>query len=306
MVAGINCKLLKMNAQLKKQWRNLDTLYKLLIVNVAVFILLSVIKLFAFLLGTYYVLDIIVRFFSMPAAPLKLLLKLWTPFTYMFLHESFWHIFANMLWLYFMGLIFEMYFSGKKLWHVYVLGGLAGAALYFLAYNIFPAFWPVKANSYLMGASAAVSAIVLAVAVYKPQDTVYVFGIFRVPLWLIGALYVLYDLSMIPFDNPGGHIAHLGGAAAGFYFAWKYRQGRDITAWMENIRLPGFRKKPKMRVVKNDYRPKDYAWNKQQKDIREEIDRILDKISKYGYNSLTKKEREFLREHSRDYDGFYG
>ncbi len=296
-----------MKQNLKYQWQHLNVLYKLIIVNVAVFLVIAVIELFAFLFRTFYVLDIIIRFFSLPASPIKLLLKPWTIFTYMFVHESFWHIFANMLWLYFMGLIFLMYFSEKHLWRVYVISGLAGAALYFLSYNIFPVFWPVKEQSVLLGASAAVSGIVLAVAAYKPNDSVYVFGILKVPLWLIGALYVLYDLSMLPIDNAGGHIAHLGGALYGLFFGLKFKQGQDISLWLSRLNFKSSKRpRKKYRVVKNDFRPQDYQWNAQQQDIKKEIDRILDKISRHGYNSLTRKEREFLRQHSKDYDGFYG
>ncbi len=294
-----------MRHNLKYQWQHLNVLYKLLVANVAVFLIIVVIELFAYLFRIFYVLDIIIRLFALPAAPLKLLLKPWTLFTYMFLHVNFWHIFGNLLWLYFMGIIFLMYFSEKQLWRVYVISGLAGAALYFLSYNIFPVFWPVKNQSILLGASAAVSGIVLAVSAYKPNDYVYVFGIFKVPLWLIGALYVLYDLSMLPLDNAGGHIAHLGGALYGLWFGLKFKKGQDVSLWLSKFNFKSSKShRKKYRVVKNDFRPQDYQWNAQKQDIKKEIDRILDKISKHGYNSLTKKEREFLRQHSKDYDGF--
>ncbi len=287
----------------KLYWRQLNVLYKLLVVNVAVFLTIILIKLITFLLGMPQVIQAVVRFFSLPAAPVKLLIKPWTLFTYMFLHEGFWHIFANMLWLYFLGLIFIQYFSEKQLWRVYLISGLIGGLFFFIAYNIFPVFWGVKNYAYLLGASAAVSGIVIAVAAYRPQETILIFGILPMPMWLLGVLYVLYDVSMLTVDNPGGHLAHLGGALFGLWFGLAYHKGKDITAFMDRLAL---RKKPRMRVHKNDYRPDDYEWNRSQREIEEELNRILDKISRKGYNSLTKKEREFLKRHSRDYRGFYG
>ncbi len=283
---------------IKLTWKQMNVLYKLVAVNVAVFLVIAVIKLFAFLFGATGVADAVVRFFSLPAYPLKILIKPWTLFTYMFLHEGFWHVLANMLWLYFLGLLFVMTFGEKELWRVYLLGGLSGAIFFVLGYNIFPVFAPYRYMSILLGASAAVSAIVLAVAVYRPTQTVLLFGILPVPLWLIGALYVLYDLSMLTVDNPGGHLAHLGGALFGVWFAIKYKQGKDITLFLTRISLG---RKPKMKVHKNDYRPFDYEWNEKQREIQQELDRILEKISRKGYKSLTRKEREFLKRHSRNY-----
>ncbi len=294
-----------MKNNLKYQWNQLNILLKLIVVNLAVYIVIVTIKLITFLFGSTFIINTIIEFLSFPAAPLKLLIKPWTIFTYMFVHESFWHIFGNLLWLYFMGLVALMYFSEKQFWRLYVLSGFAGALFFFLSYNIFPAFSLVKQNSYLLGASAAISGIVIAAAAYKPNDNIYLFGLFKVPLWIIGALYVLYDLSMLPVDsNAGGHLAHLGGAFYGLWFGLKFKQGKDITIWLSNIKL--FKKKHKthMRVVKNEFRPGDYEWNAKQQEIKKEFDRILEKIAKHGYNSLTRKEREFLKKHSKDYEGF--
>jgi len=279
-------------------WKQLNILYKLLAVNVAVFLIILLIKLISFLFAASSIADNIIRFFSLPADLLKILFKPWTIFTYMFLHQNFWHLFGNMLWLYFMGLLFVMFFGEKLLWRVYLLGGFFGGLLYVISFNLFPAFYGIKNFSVLLGASAAISAIVLAVAIYKPRQTIMLFAILPVPLWLIAGLYVIYDLSMLTVDNTGGHLSHIGGAIFGVWFAMKYKQGQDITKFLTKI---NFRRKPKMEVHINDFRPYDYDWNKKQKDIQKEIDRILDKISKKGYNSLTRKEKEFLKYHSRNY-----
>ncbi len=296
-----------MKHNLKYQWNQLNILLKLVVVNLAVYILIVTIKLISFLFGSTFIINTIIQLFSLPAAPLKLLLKPWTIFTYMFVHENFWHIFGNLLWLYFMGLVALMYFSEKQFWRLYVLSGFAGALFFFLSYNIFPIFSLVKEDSHLLGASAAISGIVIAACAYKPNDNIYLFGLFKVPLWIIGALYVLYDLSMLPVDNnAGGHLAHLGGALYGLWFGLKLKEGKDITTWLSNIKLNIFKKrhKARMRVIKNEFRPGDYEWNAKQQEIKKEFDRILEKIAKHGYNSLSRKEREFLKKHSKDYEGF--
>ncbi len=293
---------------IKARWQTLNTLYRLLVVNLAVFVVLSVLHLFAYLFGVEYIMDIVVSFFSFPADPLKFLFHLWTPFTYMFVHVNFMSFLSNMLWLYFLGLIFTNYFSQKHLWHVFLLSGLSGAFLFFISFNIFPTFWILKSNYTITGSLPAVSGIVLAAVVYRPKDQVNLFGVVRIPLWGIGALFVLFEMLMTSYESSGDYLAHLGGVAFGVIFALQYKRGKDITAWLDNLSFskPKKRVKKNMRVVKNDYRPQDYEWNAKQKQIREEVDRILEKISKYGYNSLSKKEREFLRIHSKDYDGFNG
>ena len=286
------------NTYIKTFWKEQNNLAKLLIVNVAVFVVIVLLKAIFFLFGSPQIADAIVRFFSMPASLGKLLFKPWTPFTYMFLHEDFWHILGNMLWLFFLGQLFVMHISDRHVWRVYLLGGLAGALMFLVVYNIFPAFAQVRNFSVILGASAAVSAIVIAITVYKPKQIIYFFGVLAMPLWLLGALYVLFDLAMLPVDNSGGHIAHLGGALFGLWFALQYKKGKDITSFMDGWKNP-FKKKSKMKVVKNSFRPGDYEYNESKHTIEEEIDRILEKISKHGYKSLTRKEREFLKKYSR-------
>ena len=285
------------------RWKQLNMLYKLLLINIGVFLILILLKLILFLFGQGFIYNQIIGFLALPSSIHGFLTHFWTLITYMFLHESFMHILANMLWLYFMGILFLQYFNDRQMLNLYFLSGIVGGLLFILFYNVFPVFRPFRNSSILLGASAAISGIVIGICAYKPKQEVYLFGILRIPLWLIGVLYVLYDLAMISSSNPGGHISHLGGALVGLIFGIKAQHSVDITAWMNFSRS-----KPKMKVhkhygnVRDDYRPKDYEWNKKQQDIKAEIDRILDKISRYGYNSLTRKEKEFLRQHTRDYN----
>jgi len=258
-----------------------------------------------------------ITWLAVPADLNSLLFKLWTPVTYMFLHEDFWHIIGNMLWLFFLGRIFLLFIDQKKLFGVYIIGGLSGAVLYILAYNVFPAFSEAKYAAVALGASASVTAIVFAISSYKPNYEIRPFGLFTMKIkWLI-VLFILQDLIGIPKGNAGGHIAHLGGAAFGYFFALQLSKGKDITKGFNNfidkvVTLFSGNRKSNMKIAysrKKDFfstentttqKPKsDMEFNKTKSDEQNEIDRILDKISKSGYDSLSSKEKDFLFKFSK-------
>ena len=277
-----------------------NNLIKLIVAITGIYLLYIILKFFFFLFNASSVVDAIYNFFTLPANLGKLIFRPWTIFTYIFIHTNFWHFFINLIVLYFSGVIFLLFFDDKQLWRVFVISGLVGGLVFVLSYNIFPAFTPMKDYSYLLGASAGITGLIVASATYRPNYTVLLFGIFPMPQWIFAIIFVLIDIASVPISNSGGHLAHLGGAIYGFYWGLKIRSGRDVSAWLSNI---SFKKKyrPRMRVHKNDFRPQDYQWNYDRKNIQKEIDRILEKIAKHGYNSLTKKEREFLKKHRQDY-----
>ncbi len=283
------------------EFKRANNLYKLLIINAAVYLVVLLLSIFGFFFG-FNLDDFIIGFFALPASLKKLLFHFWTPVSYMFLHIDFWHIFGNMLWLFFMGQLFVMHINDKALWRVYFLGGLSGALLYLISFNVFPVFAPVREVSYLFGASAAVSAVVIAIIVYQPLQEVFLFGIFRIKLFWIGIFYVVYDLASITGPNSGGHLAHLGGAIYGAVFALQLQKGKDITLWLQNLFAAGKKtSKRKRKFTVHDFRTRDdWEYNKTKHEIQEELDRILEKISKKGYDSLTKKEKDFLRKY-KDY-----
>ena len=291
---------------------------KLIAANVIVFLLIQLAGLFNFLMASPYdVEDTVLEYLAVPSALARLADRFWTPITYMFLHTGFWHILGNMLWLYFLGKVFLEVFDGRRLFAVYVLGGLSGALFYVAAYNLFPAFASSLLVSCCLGASAAVSAVVIAVCVSRPQLQLYFFGILPVALKWLGIIYVVLDVVSIAGDNPGGHISHLGGAAFGAIFALCLKNGTDITRWFCSMTdgivsfFGGFgsERKPKMKV---SYRTKgdnveyteaktvsDEEFNQRKHNENEQIDRILEKISKSGYDNLTKEEKDFLFKASR-------
>ena len=224
--------------------------------------------------------------------------------TYMFMHAGVLHILFNMLWLFWFGRLSLAFFSSKHLRGLYFLGGICGGLLYMLAYNVFPYFQDAVYSSYLLGASASVLAIVVAVSVREPNYPVQFLFIGTVRLKYVALFMVVLDLLFMTSDNAGGHIAHLGGALAGWWFAAGLQSGHDATKWINlvcdwfaGLRRP-VKRKPKMKVHYGG-RQADYEYNARKKEREAEIDRILDKLRKSGYNSLTDDEKKSLFDASK-------
>ncbi|MBS3807441.1 MAG: rhomboid family intramembrane serine protease [Bacteroidales bacterium] len=282
--------------QIKDTFRRGSTLIKLIYINAAVFLFIKVLQVLAFLFGFSGITDALLQWLAVPADLPKLLTRPWTLFTYMFLHEGFLHIVFNLLWLYVFGRIFLMYLNEKRLVSVYLVGGLSGAALYILAFNIFPAFQQAVPLSIALGASASVMAIVIAISVYVPNFSINLLLIGPVKLKYIAIFTIVLDVLSIPSSNSGGHIAHLGGALFGYLYIAQFRKGRNITRgfdrFMDRV-FTVFKPKPRFRVTHN--RPgTDIEYNKWKAERQQRIDEILEKISKNGYESLTREEKEIL------------
>lgn len=287
--------------EIKQTFKEGSMLTRLIYVNLGVFLFVKIFTIIFFLFAVNGD-NFLVEWLSVPADLNQLLFKPWTIFTYMFLHEGFMHILFNLLWLFWFGKIFLEYLTGKQLLNVYLLGGLLGAALYILAYNAFPAFSDTLPFSTALGASAAVMAIVVATAVYVPDYTVYLMFLGPVKLKYIALVSVMLDIILLLDGNAGGHIAHIGGAIFGYFYTTQLKKGNDISSGFGKT-LDGFASwfKPK-KNLKVSYRSsqtdKDYKQrkNNEQKDI----DKILEKISKSGYESLSKNEKDILFRQSRN------
>ncbi|HCC71574.1 MAG TPA: rhomboid family intramembrane serine protease [Bacteroidales bacterium] len=286
---------------LKDQFRKGTNLLKLIYINAAVFIVMAVLQIISVLSNNPSISSSVVEFLAVPASSSNLLIRPWTILTYMFLHEGFFHLLFNMLWLYWFGRIFSDYFDQKKIVSVYILGGLSGALLYILSFNIFPAFSEVIHVSIALGASASVIAIVVATAAYVPDYSVHLFLIGRVKIKYI-ALGIFLLTSIFDFSvNTGGKIAHIGGAIFGYIYAIRYKQGKDTGKWVSNI-IDGIATwfKPRKKMKVSYKKPMtDIEYNKMKTDHHEQINRILEKISKGGYDSLTKEEKEILFKESQ-------
>ena len=272
-------------------FRSGNRLNMLIGINVIVFLFLSLLGVVEMLTTRNAIISATINdYLAVPSYLPKLLIRFWTPLTYMFLHSGFFHILFNMLWFYWMGGIFQEYLGGKKLVDLYIIGGLAGAFLYVLFYNVFPLFADVKTVSTTVGASAAVMAIIVATATLLPDYTIQLLFLGSVKLKWIALFYVLFDLISITGPNAGGEISHIGGAIAGFFYI-KHLQGNTALGRA----FERFSKPKTLHVVS-----KNYAKNNTVRPKEEEIDSILDKISQSGYASLSKKEKEILFNASKD------
>ena len=281
------------------QFKQSNTLNKLIYVNLAVFVVVKAVDIVLMVAGAHEP-NPVVGFLAAYAGGHNLLTHPWGVVTYMFLHQGFLHILFNLLWLFWFGRIFSEYFTGRQLLNVYICGGIAGALLFILAFNVFDIF--DASVSMAIGASAAVYAIVLATAVYVPNYTVYVMFLGQVKIKWIALFCVISDIAMLESGNAGGHIAHIGGAIFGACYTLALRHGTDIAGWVGRI-IDGvsglFHRKPKMKV---SYRrsESDYDYNARKHNEQKEIDAILDKIAKSGYNGLTEDEKRTLFRNSRN------
>ncbi len=248
----------------------------------------------------------IVQYLAVPASLPALGRMPWSVLTYMFLHKGFWHLFFNMWMLYFGGYLFVKFMSGRQLVWTYLLGGIMGAAFFILAYNIFPVFEESKDYAVAMGASASVLAVLVAVATYKPDHKMNLLFLGNVKLVWLALVFVIVDVLSIEHGNPGGHIAHLGGALWGFIYAFLLRKGFDVLKIFNRqgkIRPTRFKvikeKKTKKSKAQPSERPvSDEEYNRQRAQNEHDIDVILDKIAKSGYSSLTSDEKAFLFKNS--------
>lgn len=270
---------------------------KFIFINVAVFFAIHVVGVVAtlFQLSSLDPLAIL----AVPSQFNILLIRFWTLFTYMFVHVGFIHILFNMLWLYWFGNIFLSYFNDRTLGSLYVIGGLAGALLYILAFNSIP-YYLDMGHGVMIGASASVMAIVFAAAFYRKDATLNLFLFGRIKIIYIALVVFAIDFfSLSSGNNPGGHVAHIGGAIAGYLFAIQYKKGKDFTLPISRFldRIANLFKKRKFKgahkvVYKRAETDYDYNYRKHQESKK--IDEILDKLKQSGYNSLTSEEKRQL------------
>tara|TARA_B110000046_G_scaffold65405_1_gene72898 strand:+ start:3160 stop:4026 length:867 start_codon:yes stop_codon:yes gene_type:complete len=239
----------------------------------------------------------ILRWFAMHSYLPSFLTSPWSAFTYMFLHGSIGHLFWNMIIFYSFGRIVYDFMGRERLLGLYFLGGIAGAIFYLLVYSLQHLGGEMIVDTPLVGASAGIMAVV-AFAGFR-------FGDFQMNLILLGPVRLKYvalglfvmntllDISM----NTGGKLSHLGGAAFGYFYFRSLNAGKDPAAAFLGIfqSIGGFfKKKPILRVVDNDIKVKKSRTTQTSAEAEARTDAILDKISKSGYDNLTKEEKAFL------------
>ncbi|MDP3445389.1 MAG: rhomboid family intramembrane serine protease [Ignavibacteria bacterium] len=281
-----------------------SVLQRLILINAGVFALVTIsnLVLWLFKLKTQDGMSLLTYWLAVPSSFDSLITKPWTVLSYMFLHEGFFHLFFNMLILYFGGTIFLQYLNERQLLGTYIIGGLMGAIFYIVSYNTFPVFLEATTFAIAMGASASVLAIMIAIASFVPQYTVQLMFFGPVRLKYLAVAFIVIDIFSIQGNNPGGHIAHLGGAFWGFLYILILKNGTDLLAFLDF----GSRKKKFSKSFGNSTgyttqkgRPlTDDEYNKQKNIDQKKIDEILDRISKSGYDSLSNKEKELLFKNS--------
>jgi len=269
-----------------------NVLSRLILINTVVLLLVALSSVYAYLFDITSEfpdgINILAYYLAMPADLNQIMLRPWTVFTSMFVHVGFFHFLFNMIMLYFSGLIFTSFLKPNKLLFSYIFGGISGAVFYAAAYNIFPVFEPLIPLSLAMGASAAVMSVLFSAVAYTPDFSIRLFLLGTIKLKYLAMVFVLIDLFSITGGNAGGHIAHLGGAVFGIAFGFFLRQKFSFR-----IKNPYRRpKKAKMKVNRKPETDEEYLERKAEKNGH--IDKILDKISKGGYESLSKEEKDFL------------
>lgn len=278
---------------LKQQYLMGGVTEKLIYWNVALFAIPAVLGGILFLLGINFN---YVQYVSLSSNPSDLLWKPWSIVTYAFFHAGIFHILFNLIILNFVGRLFMTFFTQKQLLSLYLMGAIFAGLIYILSYLIFPAL--INQQATLVGASGAIMAVLFAIATYAPYMQVRLLLIGSVKIWHIAVFYLVVDLISLSFSNVGGHIAHLGGALFGYLYSSQLKNGTDITKHFSSFvdglvnLFRGRKSAPFKKVHKNTRytKPKPVAKDKTQ----QQIDEILDKISKSGYDSLTKAEKEFL------------
>lgn len=308
--------------EIRMRWNTGGMVVRLILVNLGVFVLLATLGLLE-KLGIHIPNPGGAFGLATTADPARLVFRPWSIVTHMFVHLGIWHLVMNLLILWWMGGMFHSYFGDRRTLSTYLMGGLSGWLVYFLLLNLVPGFG--GAGGYALGASAAVMALMVAAAVYLPDLTIRLFILGPVKLKWVALAYVLLDYAALSRGaNVGGHLGHLGGAAYGLLYMQGMKSGRDYGAPIERLldalatlfsrssatgkpQRKWGRKKRKgglyaiHRSLDKEGRTRraqtDEEFNAERKARQERIDRILDKISKVGYDQLTKEEKDFLFRH---------
>lgn len=282
---------------------------RLIYINVIIFLVL---RLSLYIFSRFHLEgNVIMQFLQMPSEWVSIATRPWTILTYMFVHLDFWHLFMNMLWMYFFGEMFLRWFNSRQLGGLYILGGLVGGLFFAFFFNLLPIREGEANTCYLMGASAAVLALGIAVAFFRPNEPIRLFLLGTLKLKYLAVIMIVLDMLSLDSNNAGGSLAHLGGALTGLVFGFSLRKGVDLTVWINpcldwfaNL-IPSRRRKIKTayRRSKNEQANKtgdlDNGNQNHKEKETDRLDIILDKIKESGYESLSETEKQQLFKYSR-------
>lgn len=288
-----------------------NALTMLIAIQLVVFVILAFIKvIYYFTHGAeglaLYNRDIL-DWVALPASGNTFLTRPWTLLTHMFVHDAVWHLIANMLWLWAFGYILQDLAGNKKIFPIFFYGALAGAAVFMLSYNLIPALREVS-DAKALGASAGVMAIAIGTTVMSPNYRIFPMINGGIPLWIVTLIFTVIDLATIPYNNPGGHLAHLAGAGMGYIFVQQLRRGHDWGGWINaffewtndlfNPSKPSARSQsPKTHLY---YKSTVQPYKKTVHLTQQKVDEILEKIHQKGYHSLSEDEKDVLKRASKE------
>ncbi len=267
-----------------------NTIWQIIAVNVCVFFVWKCMQLLETISGVSAISEMR-TYLLLPASLQTILYRPWTIVTYMFIHDGFIHLLFNMLWLHWIGQLFSTYLGNKRVWLVYLGGGILGAFLFVLAHAVFPFLIPSALNAFAAGSSAGVLSIAVATATLLPNYEIEMLLVGWVRLKYIVLFVVLFDLISIPYNNTGGHLAHLGGALLGFIYVKFLYQMNFLELFFARIKKLI---KPKSKL-KIHYKSKFMKLENATVDYQKEIDTILDKINSKGIHSLSETEKAILK-----------
>ncbi len=277
-------------------------LIQLILINVFVFLLLLVLQVSFSLSGKSGIYDLILNQVALKSNLAHVLYKPWTLLTYCFVHQNVLHILFNMLFLFWFGQLVQEYLGSRRLVSIYLLGGIFGGIVFIALYNLVP-LYRSQLDVLNLGASGAVYAVMLGAATLLPNYTFHVLIIGPVRIKYIAAFWVIVSFAQIPGTNAGGNIAHLSGALFGYMYIRMLRRGIDLGQPVEAVldffkRLFAKQPRPTMQVKYRSQTRTTYSTystaSAEDYPGDEEIDAILDKISKSGYESLTREEKQKL------------
>ncbi len=287
-----------------------NAVVKLILINVIIYAIILVLKTVLHLASSEGY-ETVMSQIRLPASLSSFAYKPWTLITNFFAHEGFFHILFNMLFLYWFGQVIEEYIGGRRVIALYVLGGIAGGLVFLTMYNVTPYLQANLTGATLVGASGGVFAIIVGLATLLPDYTVFLLFLGAVRIKYIAAFYIVLSVAELVGSNPGGNLAHLAGALVGFGFIKSLKSGVDwgepLYSFLDFINALFTSRPSRPKMPRRERTPEPTVANSSNKKSKsepvalsdsapdqDEIDSILDKISKSGYESLSREEKQKL------------
>ncbi len=280
-------------------WKNGDAYVRLILSNVAVFLILLIGGLLIDSSANLSSHDLFLTYLGFSSSPLELLIHPWSILSHMFVHLDVMHLISNLLLLNFAGHMLFLQTSNSIFYRIYFLSGIAGVWALLLIDNILVTTGLSQAYSVGIGASACVMGCLVCVTVLNPKGTVNLLLAGPIKLMYVTAFLISLDLIYLYASNTGGHIAHLAGAGMGWWYGERMRKGQYPGEWINKI-FEFFTFTPRTKLTVSHRRPiSDEEYNAQKVANQAEVDAILDKISRSSYDSLTKREKDILHKASQ-------